>query len=135
VSEGAPREVARRGRLDARQVAGAALLGLLAGLLSGLLGVGGGLIIVPGLVFVVHARQHVAHATSLAAIVPIAVAGVVGFGQASAVDWRVGGLLVAGSVPGARAGAALMQRVPADRLRTAFGVFVIAVGIWLLVSR
>jgi uncharacterized membrane protein YfcA len=116
-----------------RQLVQATLLGVLAGGLSGLLGVGGGLIIVPGLIVVLHARQHVAHATSLAAIVPTAVAGAAAYGKASALDWRIGALLIAGSVPGARGGAMLMQRIPAARLRTGFGVFVVAVGIYLVV--
>jgi uncharacterized membrane protein YfcA len=117
------------------QLLKATLLGVAAGVLSGLLGVGGGLIIVPGLLVLGRVRQHVAHATSLAAIVPTAVAGAAAFGKASAVDWRIGALLVAGSVPGARGGAVLMQRIPASRLRTGFGVFVVAVGIYLLVRR
>lgn len=124
-----------RTQVTRRTVLGMAALGLLAGIFSGLLGVGGGLIIVPGMVFALHTRQHVAHATSLAAIVPTAVAGVAAFGKASAVDWKIGALLVAGSIPGARGGAMAMQRIPADRLRIVFGVFVIAVGIVLLVTR
>jgi uncharacterized protein len=122
-------------RWDRAQLLRATLLGVAAGVLSGLLGVGGGLIIVPGLLVLGRVRQHVAHATSLAAIVPTAVAGAAAFGKASAVDWRIGALLVAGSVPGARGGAVLMQRIPASRLRTGFGVFVVAVGIYLLVRR
>ena len=121
--------------LHARGVAGAAALGLLAGVLSGLLGVGGGLIMVPGMVLALRLRQHVAHATSLAAIVPTAVAGALAFGKASSVDWKVGLLLAAGSIPGARAGALVMRRIPDAQLRTVFGVFVIVVGIVLLVTR
>lgn len=112
-----------------------ALLGLVAGVLSGLLGVGGGLIMVPGLALWLKARQHVAHATSLAAIIPTAVAGTLAFGKASAVDWKVGAVIAAGSIPGARAGAVVMRRIPADRLRTGFGVFVVAMAVWLLVSK
>jgi uncharacterized membrane protein YfcA len=124
-----------RTEVSRRAVLSMAALGLLAGIFSGLLGVGGGLIIVPGMVFVLHARQHVAHATSLAAIVPTAVAGAAAFGKASSVDWKVGALLVAGSIPGARGGAMAMNRIPADRLQLAFGVFVIAVGIVMLATR
>ncbi len=124
-----------RTQVNRRTVLGMAALGLLAGILSGLLGVGGGLIIVPGMVLALGARQHVANATSLAAIVPTAAAGVAAFGKASAVDWKIGALLVAGSIPGARGGAMVMSRIPAARLRTMFGLFVIAVGILLLVTR
>ena len=126
---------AARADLSLRGVAGAAALGLLAGVLSGLLGVGGGLIMVPGMVLALHLRQHVAHATSLAAIVPTAVAGALAFGKASSVDWRIGLLLAAGSIPGARAGALVMRRIPAAQLRMVFAVFVIVVGIVLLVTR
>jgi len=121
--------------LTPRTIAAAALLGLLAGVFSGLLGVGGGLIMVPGMALGLKMRQHVVHATSLAAIIPTALAGVGAFGKASAVDWKVGALLVAGSIPGARIGATVMRRIPADRLRVGFGVFVVAVAIYLLVSR
>lgn len=123
-------------RSDRLRQPGAALgLGLVAGVFSGLLGVGGGLIIVPGMVLLLRRSQHVAHATSLAAIVPTAVAGVLAFGKASAVDWKVGALLAAGSIPGARAGAVAMKRVPAEQLRTVFGVFVIVVAVWLAFGR
>jgi uncharacterized protein len=121
--------------LTPRTVAAAAVIGLLAGVFSGLLGVGGGLIMVPGMALGLKMRQHVVHATSLAAIIPTALAGVGAFGKASAVDWKVGALLVAGSIPGARVGATVMRRIPADRLRVGFGVFVVAVAIYLLASR
>ena len=116
-------------------MAAAGLLGLIAGVFSGLLGVGGGLIMVPGMVIALRVRQHVAHATSLAAIVPTAVAGVLAFGKASAVDWKVGAVLAVGSLPGARGGAMLMSRIPADRLRVVFGVFVMVIGVILLVTK
>jgi uncharacterized membrane protein YfcA len=121
--------------LDAQRLLAAGALGLVAGVLSGLLGVGGGLILVPGMVLLLGMRQHVANATSLAAIIPTAVAGVAAFGKASAVDWKIGALLVAGSIPGAQLGATAMRRIPAAQLRVVFGVFVIAVGIVLLVTR
>ncbi|HEV7677995.1 MAG TPA: sulfite exporter TauE/SafE family protein [Candidatus Dormibacteraeota bacterium] len=121
--------------LHPQRLLAAGALGVVAGVLSGLLGVGGGLILVPGMVLLLGIRQHVANATSLAAIIPTAVAGVAAFGKASAVDWRIGALLIAGSIPGAQLGATAMRRIPAAQLRVVFGVFVIAVGIVLLVTR
>jgi uncharacterized membrane protein YfcA len=53
----------------------AALIGFAAGLSSGMLGVGGGIIFVPGLVFAVGLSQLSAEATSLLAIVPVALVG------------------------------------------------------------
>ena len=63
------------------------VVGLAAGFLSGLFGVGGGVLMVPGLVLVLGMGQRLAHGTSLAAIVPIAVAGVAGYALAGEVDW------------------------------------------------
>jgi uncharacterized protein len=104
-------------------------IGLVAGLLSGLLGVGGGLAMVPAMVYLLRFGQHEAHGTSLAAILPIALSAVIVFGAADRVH-LVGGLLLAlGSIPGARVGATWMRRIGEGRLRVAFGAFLVIVAI------
>ncbi len=118
----------------ARVTAQALLIGLVAGTLSGLLGVGGGLVMVPAMVLLLRMPQHDAHATSLAAIIPIALAGVLIFGNAQSVSTGGGLLLVVGSIPGARLGAMLMRRLDERRLRFAFGVFVIAVAVAMMLQ-
>jgi uncharacterized membrane protein YfcA len=87
-------------------------VGLVAGFLAGLFGVGGGILIVPALVLVLHMAQRIAHGTSLAAIVPIAIAGLAGFALAGAVDWPVAGLLIAGAAGGAVVGTRLLAVLP-----------------------
>ena len=62
-----------RDALTRERVLRAAAVGLGAGFLSGLFGVGGGILMVPALVMVMHLDQRLAHGTSLAAVVPIAV--------------------------------------------------------------
>jgi uncharacterized membrane protein YfcA len=84
-------------------------VGLLAGFLAGLFGVGGGILIVPSLVLILHMAQRLAHGTSLAAIVPIAAAGVTGFAIEGAVDWPVAGLLIIGAAAGALLGTRLLH--------------------------
>ena len=54
------------------EVIGAVVIGFAAGMSSGLLGIGGGVIFVPGLVFVLSQSQLEAEATSLIAIIPVA---------------------------------------------------------------
>ena len=54
---------------------GAIAIGLAGGVIAGLLGVGGGVLFVPGLVFFLGLDQHHAEATSLLAIVPVAIVG------------------------------------------------------------
>jgi uncharacterized membrane protein YfcA len=108
-------------------------VGLVAGVLSGLLGVGGGVIIVPLLVALVHLSQHQAHATSLAAIVPIGAVGALTFALGGKIDLEVAGLLALGALVGAPAGARIMARIEERPLRIMFGVLMIAVGVQLLV--
>jgi uncharacterized protein len=109
-----------------REHAVAAAIGAAAGGLSGLFGVGGGILIVPGLVLIRGMGQREAHATSLAAIVPIAVAGAIGYALDGAVDWPAAGLLVAGAAAGTLAGTFLLGRIPPRGLRILFAAFLLA---------
>jgi len=101
-----------------------AAIGFAGGVLGGLLGVGGGFILVPLQVLVGGMREHRAHATSLAAIIPGAVVAVIiyGFLTAPEVDWRLALLLVLGSMVGAYAGARVMMRIPERSLKAVFAV-------------
>ena len=64
-----------------------AVVGLLAGFLAGLFGVGGGILIVPGLVLDRPHAQRLAHGTSLAAVLPISVASLITYAAHGNVDW------------------------------------------------
>ena len=98
-----------------------------------MLGVGGGLIMVPLLVYWGGYRQREAHAMSLAAIIPISHASVITFGAAGEVRIGYALALAAGSVVGARFGAGLLSRAPERPLKIVFGVFLGAISILLLV--
>lgn len=103
-------------------------LGSAAGLLSGLFGVGGGVVIVPGLVLLLGVAQHAAHATSLAAILLIAPAAMVGFALDGSVAYVEAALLAAAAIAGAFVGAGIMHRIPARQLTQAFAVFMLVVA-------
>jgi hypothetical protein len=102
-----------------------AIVGVLAGFLSGLFGVGGGVLIVPGLVLVLGMLQRLAHGTSLAAILPISVAGVVGYGLHGEIDVAAAAVIAAGAAAGTVAGTRLLHRLPHDVLRWVFAVFLL----------
>jgi uncharacterized membrane protein YfcA len=106
-------------------------VGLLAGFLSGVFGVGGGILLVPGFVLLLEMEQRLAHGTSLAAILPIAVAGVVGYAAHGSVDLPAAALLALGAAGGAVVGTRLLDRLPFAALRLAFGVLMIAAAIRL----
>ncbi len=111
----------------------AAGLGLAAGFVGGLFGVGGGVVVVPGLVLWLGLAQHRAHATSVAAIVASASAALVPFALDGEVDWPAALALFAGAGVGAYGGARLIARIPEVWLARAFVALmaVAAVRLWL----
>lgn len=108
-----------------------ALIGLAAGMVGGGLGVGGGIILVPLLVMV-GLDRHRAHATSLAAIVLIAVAGAISFGVSGEIDMRLGVTIGIGGILGSIIGASVMNRVSPHALTIVFGVVLLVAAIRLI---
>jgi len=108
--------------------------GVIAGLSSGLFGIGGGVVMVPLLAVAASFEQHRAHATSLAAGAFLAAAGAATYASAGEVDVLTAALLAAGALVGAPLGARLMHRIPADRLKVAFGVLLTTVAIVMVVG-
>lgn len=96
------------------------LLGLAAGFAGGLFGVGGGVLIVPGLVLWLGLGQHQAHGTSVAAIVAMAAASAARFAFGEAVEVTAALWLFLGAGAGAYAGARLLARVSEVWLARAF---------------
>lgn len=124
-----PEPSSPRGRLDRRL----ATIGGAGGLLSGLLGVGGGLIMVPLLVFWAGYSQRDAHAMSLGAIIPISLAGVITFGAAGQVRLGYAVALTLGSIVGARVGVGFLARLGERPLKVAFGLLAAAASVLLFV--
>jgi uncharacterized protein len=108
-------------------------VGLAAGFLSGLFGVGGGVLMVPGLVLVLGMGQRLAHGTSLAAIVPIALAGLAAYALAGEVDWLAALFLAVGAAGvGAPVGTYLLHVLPTRVLAVVFAVLLVATAARLL---
>ena len=108
------------------------LVGLLAGVAAGMFGVGGGLVIVPALVAFCRRDQRDAVATSLLAIAPLAIAGVVGYAVHGEVDVLLAAPLAVGSVIGAWLGSALLRRLPLRTLRIVFALATFGAAVRLL---
>ena len=94
-----------------------------AGLLSGLLGIGGGVVLVPGLTELARIPLKTTIATSLVCVGIFAVPGTITHAAFGDVDWRTAALLSVGVVPGARLGAHLALRASDRRLRLAVAGF------------
>jgi uncharacterized membrane protein YfcA len=107
---------------------GAIAIGLAGGIVAGLLGVGGGVLFVPGLVIFLGLNQHQAEATSLLAIIPVAIVGTYmqdRYGNVRRGDALLLGLL---SVAGAGGGVALANALSGSVLRDAFAVLLLVVA-------
>lgn len=110
----------------------AAVIGLVSGLASGLFGVGGGIVMVPAMVYLLGTKMHTAVGTSLVVIIPTAIAGALKHRDLHHVDWRLAVSLIPMAVIGGFVGAALTKSVPAETLKKMFGGFMIVAGLRLL---
>lgn len=112
----------------------AAFIGVVAGLMSGFIGVGGGFMIVPLSLWLLHLDMKQAAGTSLVAVFILAIPGAITHGMLGGVAYLAGLALAAGSIPGAFLGSILIRRVPDRTLRFVFGIVLIVVGVLLAVN-
>ena len=99
------------------------LIGLFAGMLSGLIGVGGGIIIVPALVFFLGFTQHEAQGTSLGLLLlPVGVLAVANYYKQGYVDIKVVAIMCAAFVIGGWLGSKLSLALPADTVKKIFAI-------------
>lgn len=110
----------------------ATLVGLAGGVFSGLFGVGGGIIVVPGLALLLRTDLKVAIGTSLAVIVPTAATGVFKHQQLGQVDWKLAALLAPSAIVGGLLGASLTTRLTSLELQKLFGVLLVILGLRLV---
>ncbi len=112
-----------------------ALLGLVAGVVSGLFGVGGAIVIIPGLVLLAKLPQHTAHGTSLAALLlPVGILGALEYYKRGQVNVAYAAVVAVGLLIGAYFGAKLAGTMSDVMLRRAFGMFLLIVSVRLLAS-
>ena len=109
------------------------LIGALAGVAAGLFGVGGGVVLVPALIYWSGFSQHLATGTSLAVLLPpIGLAATVEYYRHGNVDFHAAVLLALGLFAGAWVGAFFANQLRGPQLRLAFGIFLTALGVYLI---
>ena len=106
----------------------AVLIGLLGGIVAGLLGVGGGALFVPALTIGLGLSQLDAEATSLLAIIPVAIVGTIRQRGHGNVDLRTGAVLGVIGAAGAVGGAVIANAVPERALEVGFALFILVVA-------
>jgi uncharacterized membrane protein YfcA len=109
------------------------LTGLAAGVLGGMVGIGGGIIIVPALVYFLAFSQHQAQGTSLALMLfPVGILGVINYYKKGYVDFRYAGLLAIGFVVGSYLGSKFSLSLPQLTVKKIFAVLMLIVALKML---
>ncbi len=109
------------------------LIGLLAGIASGLFGIGGGVIIVPALIYLAKFSQHAAIGTSLAILLPpVGLWAVLEYYRYGNVDLKAALIVAIAFMVGGWLGAHLANHISGHLLKLLFGIFVLGIGGYLV---
>ena len=109
------------------------LIGLFAGMLSGMIGVGGGIIIVPALIFFVGFTQKEAQGTSLGLLLlPIGILAVMNYYNKGLIDIKVVGIMAASFVVGGFLGSKIALAISEDALKKIFAIVLFYTGLKML---
>ena len=112
------------------------LLGLLAGIASGLIGIGGGIIIIPALIYIFGFTQHLAQGTTLALMVPpIGLLAAWTYYRQGYVDLKVAAFICLGFFIGGVGGAKLATIVSGEILRRVFGLAIFCISLHMIFSK
>jgi uncharacterized protein len=112
------------------------ILGILAGTLSGLIGIGGGIIIVPALVFLFGFSQHSAQGTTLALLVPpIGILAAWTYYKHGYVDMKIAGFICLGFLLGGLLGARFATGLSNVMLERIFGISLLLISLKMLFAR
>lgn len=120
-------------KMDMQTILILALIGLAAGLMSGMVGIGGGLVIVPALVYFLAFTQHQAQGNSLTLLMfPVGILGVINYYKKGYVDFRVAGMLAIGFVLGSYLGSKFSLSLPQETLKKVFAVMMLVLALKML---
>jgi len=109
------------------------LLGLVVGVLSGILGLGGGIFLVPALIFLFHFTPHQAQGTSLGVLIPpIGLFAALEYYRKGYIEFSTVGLICVGFAVGAYAGAFFIDRIPVPLMRRIFGFFMFFIALQMI---
>jgi len=109
------------------------LIGLAAGIMSGLVGVGGGIIVVPALVFALGFTQHQAQGTSLGLLLlPIGILAVINYYKQGYIDIRVVVIMSLGFIIGAYFGSKFALSLPEEKVKKVFAIILFYAGIKMM---
>ena len=108
------------------------LTGGFVGVLGGILGLGGGVVLIPILVFVFNMSQHQAQGTTLAAMIPpIGLLAAIKYYQAGHINIKIAALIALGFFIGGYFGGGIAQGISEPALKKGFGIFITVTGLYM----
>lgn len=112
------------------------VIGIVSGILAGVFGIGGAIIVIPSLVFILGLSQHDAQGTSLAFMLPpVGILATWNYWKAGHVDWKIALVLSLTFVVGAYFGSKLSINISDRLLRRMFGVLMIVMAVKLIFTK
>ena len=109
-----------------------AIIGILAGIICGLFSTGGGMILVPAMVYLLNENESRARGTSTFCILPMVITSSFFYYKGNYIDWRVSILCAIGGAIGGYIGATLLKKLPKKILKIAFTFFLFYVSYKML---
>ncbi|UKN01871.1 sulfite exporter TauE/SafE family protein [Paracrocinitomix mangrovi] len=110
-------------------------IGLVAGAMSGFVGIGGGVIIVPALIYIMGMSQHEAQGTSLLLMLPpIGILAVMNYAKAGELNWKFGAIIAVTFVVGGYFGSKLSLKLSPALVKMIFGILMLYISVRMIYS-
>ena len=110
------------------------VIGFIAGIVSGLFATGGGMIVVPALVYLLGVEEGKARATSLFVILPMVITSGIFYYKNDYIDWKIGMLCAIGGAIGGFLGSKYLKKIPDIYLKLSFTIFLVYVSIRMIIA-
>lgn len=111
--------------MDIKYYSKCAVIGILTGILNGLFGAGGGVIVVPAMIYLLNTEPHKAHASAISIILPLTIVSSLFYIFNNYVEWGLVYKTSIGGIFGGLLGAIFLKSIPDNYLRKIFGCFMI----------
>jgi uncharacterized protein len=109
------------------------LIGLTAGVFSGMIGIGGAIIIIPALIYLLHLDQHTAQGTSLAIMLPpIGLLAVMNYYKAGAINLKFALVIALAFMIGGYFGSKFALNIPVESIRKIFAIVLLLIAVRML---
>ena len=107
-------------------------IGIITGFINGIFGSGGGIIVVPALIFLLQVEEHKAHATAIAIILPLSIISTIIYFINGSIPFKLAIPVSIGGILGGFIGAKTLNKIPPNALRKIFGGVIIYTAVRMI---